>query len=636
MRQFQNHSSDALMAQVALGSEIKSSQASIAASWQRSSSFGLNPNDRPVEAVLSVNDFQETQQKSEYISQFVQPELELLYNQIAGTNFMVAYADPCGVIMDVLLDDEFRNSDAGRAVIPGSIWTEQFRGTNALGLCLHTGKSQTVAGPAHFFRKLGNVSCFAAPIYGQDNEIVGLIDATSDASSRQPHTLALVKLACKNVENRLFVDQFRNSSIISFHARHEYLSTTSTGLLAVDEYGFIDGANTNAKIMLNGLDLSGKRHFRDIFANSYASIAGRLNSNEIIRIHDAMGSAVFMVLRDPPTKKIVEINPKSSVMAPKSEEVSPHSTSALAPPTTTPQEFIYVAEDIGLKNQLTRVGRALKHNLPIFVEGARGSGKKATVRHLLRLHYPEHDVIELKCSSLTLANHKELISGDDNHQAYSDTTITNTAKNASLDGKAISLCLHNIEDLPLGVQRSLFELLDEWQEYNLSIRGSRLGGVFLSSKSPLQDLQNRQDMDQEFLESVLGGNISLPNLQQRSDFNRLSSELLREISPKHSFAAATLEQLRAQEWPGNIRQLKKTLRILVSNSETEVIRPDALASGFSVLQRQITPCTMCANSSMRAETCVLIQKTLMDSGGNISLVSRRLGISRTTIYKHIN
>ena len=636
MRQFRNHSNDALMTQVALGTEIKSSQASIAASWQRSSSFGLNPHGRPVEAVLSESDFQETRQKSEYISQFVQPELELLYNQIAGTNFMVAYADPCGVIMDVLLDEEFSNSDAGRAVIPGSIWTEQFRGTNALGLCLHTGQSQTVAGRAHFFRKLGDVSCFAAPIYGQDNEIVGLIDATSDASSRQPHTLALVKLACKNVENRLFVDQFRNSSIISFHARHEYLSTTSTGLLAVDEYGFIDGANTNAKIMLSGLDLSGKKHFRDIFANSYASIASRLNSNEIIRIHDAMGSAVFMVLKDPPTKKIVEINPKSSVTALKSEDCPPHPGHALEPRTKPLEEFIYVAEDIGLKSQLLRAGRALKHNLPIFVEGARGSGKKVTVRHLLRLHYPSQNLVELKCSSLTLENHKTLIFGDDNQQAYSSSTLANTAKNGFSNKRLVNLCLHNIEDLNFDVQHSLFELLDEWQECDLAKSESRLGAVFFSSKCPLQDLQNRQNMNQEFLESVLGANISLPNLDQRTDFKKLSSELLREISPKHSLATVTLEQLRAQEWPGNIRQLKKTLRILVSNAETEVIRPDLLESGFNVLQRQITPCAICANSSMRSETCTLIQKTLMDSGGNISLVSRRLGISRTTIYKHIN
>ena len=105
-------------------------------------------------------------------------------NQIAGTNFMVAYADTRGVVLDALLDDEFKKSDAGKAVIPGSIWTENYRGTNALGLALHSGSSQIVAGHDHFFRKLGNLSCFAVPIYGQDDQIVGVIDATSDAASR--------------------------------------------------------------------------------------------------------------------------------------------------------------------------------------------------------------------------------------------------------------------------------------------------------------------------------------------------------------------------------------------------------------------------------------------------------------------
>jgi transcriptional regulator of acetoin/glycerol metabolism len=35
------------------------------------------------------------------------------------------------------------------------------------------------------------------------------------------------------------------------------------------------------------------------------------------------------------------------------------------------------------------------------------------------------------------------------------------------------------------------------------------------------------------------------------------------------------------------------------------------------------------------ETCVLIKKTWVETGGNVSLVARRLGISRNTVYKHL-
>ncbi|MFL2685529.1 MAG: hypothetical protein ACJ0GC_08775 [Amylibacter sp.] len=95
---------------------------------------GLSPSGKPVDAVTSDIDLSIIQEKNQRIRQFVLPELQLLYNQIAGTNFMVAYADTSGIVLDAYLDEEFKRSDAGKAVIPGSIWTEDNRGTNALGL----------------------------------------------------------------------------------------------------------------------------------------------------------------------------------------------------------------------------------------------------------------------------------------------------------------------------------------------------------------------------------------------------------------------------------------------------------------------------------------------------------------------
>ena len=114
-------------------------ESSISSSWARCSSYGLKPADKPVDAVTSNVELYGIQQKNERIRKFVLPELQLLYNQIAGTNFMVAYADTSGIVLDAFLDEDFKKSAAGRAVIPGSIWTEDYRGTNALGLALHSG-----------------------------------------------------------------------------------------------------------------------------------------------------------------------------------------------------------------------------------------------------------------------------------------------------------------------------------------------------------------------------------------------------------------------------------------------------------------------------------------------------------------
>ena len=90
---------------------------------------------------------------------------------------------------------------------------------------------------------------------------MGVIDATSNAKARNEHTLALVKLASRNIENRYFTEQFCGSLILMFHARQEYLPTTSVAMISVDEYGFIEGANANAKSVLIGLDISRTQHF---------------------------------------------------------------------------------------------------------------------------------------------------------------------------------------------------------------------------------------------------------------------------------------------------------------------------------------------------------------------------------------
>ncbi len=64
------------------------------------------------------------------------------------------------------------------------------------------------------------------------------------------NTLALVKLASRNIENRLFAEQFCDSSILMFHARHEYLPTTSVAMIALMITASLKAQITNAKSML--------------------------------------------------------------------------------------------------------------------------------------------------------------------------------------------------------------------------------------------------------------------------------------------------------------------------------------------------------------------------------------------------
>jgi len=612
-----------------LPSDLSSEENAIQNSWDRCRDLGLSPSGKPVDAVTSDIGLSIIQEKNQRIRQFVLPELQLLYNQIAGTNFMVAYADTSGIVLDAYLDEEFKRSDAGKAVIPGSIWTEDNRGTNALGLALHSGKPQIVAGKDHFFRKLGNLSCFAAPIYGQNDEILGVIDATSDAASRQEHTLALVKLASKNVENRLFIEQFSDSLILVFHARHEYLSTTSAALLAVDEHGFIDGANINAKIMLNGLNLYNKQHFGDIFSVPFSAVINRLNSDQIIRIQDAMGSAVFMSMKDNTTKKIVNLSIGTNLL--KTEN---HDTQKLQK-SKKPIKPNYIMEDPILKRHILNAENALNHGLAVFIEGKRGTGKNSTVAELNRRFSKNKPHLEIDCSQLTLNNYENILFGSSGKIGYFENDVNShpAGKFTQAIGKIISF--KNIELLPTIVQNAITEVIEAHQEPDANNKFIPVNGFLFSSKEAMQDLQLNPDISDAFLESLIGAQIQLPILEDRTDFDKIVFEILRQISPDHTLSKTAMDSLKARSWPGNIRQLRKVLRVLIANTEGQVIRNAVIQTDQNLSGSEITPCECCSQSSARKESCLLVKKTWLETGKNVSLVARRLGLSRTTVYKHI-
>ena len=602
-------------------------ESTIRNSWARCRDVGLSPSGKPVDAVTSEIDLSIIQEKNQQIRQFVLPELQLLYNQIAGTNFMVAYADTSGIVLDAFLDEQFKRSDAGKAVIPGSIWTENNRGTNALGLALHSGKPQIVAGKDHFFRKLGNLSCFAAPIYGQNDEILGVIDATSDAASRQEHTLALVKLASKNVENRLFIEQFSDSLILIFHARHEYLSTTSAALLAVDEHGFIDGANINAKIMLNGLNLYNKQHFGDVFSVPFSAVINRLNSDQIIRIQDAMGSAVFMSMKANTTKKIVNLSSGTNLV----KQIEAQNLQKIKK-TIIPN---YIMEDPILKRHISNAENALSHGLVVFIEGKRGTGKHSTVVELNRRFLQNKTHIEIDCAQITSDNFENILFGSSGKVGYFENESQShpIGKLTQASGKIINF--KNIELLPGIVQSVLTEVIEAHQEHQTKNKFIPINGFLFSSKVSMQNLQLNPNLSDEFLECLIGAQIQLPILEDRADFDKIVFEILRQISPDHTLSKTAMDSLKARAWPGNIRQLKKILRVLVANTQGQVIRNAIIQTDQNLSGSEVQPCSSCLQSSARKENCILIRKTWLDTGQNVSLVARRLGLSRTTIYKHI-
>lgn len=593
---------------------------SISDSWKRCRDFGLAATGKPLDAVVSDENLRTIIERNESVRQFVLPELELLYNQIAGTNFMVAYADNAGVVLDSIQDEDFRAGEGGKAVIPGSVWLEDQRGTNALGLALHTKRPAVVAGPDHFFKKLDDLSCFAVPLFDHEENLLGVIDATSDARSRNEHTLALVKLAAKNIENRLLVENHADKLILMFHARHEYLPTTSVGLIAVDDFGFIEGVNANAKGMLTGLNTARRQHFSEVFDAKFSALLDELRQNDVLQIRDALGSTVFIKASPPASKRIVRLGDLSEVEVKK--------------PTDSIPKLEKPFEDEVLKKSIIKAIRSVKSGLPLIIEGDNGTGKSTLAQHVLETCFPQNPCIIIDCSHVKNDSAEELLFGIGGPISFFDPSRENASTGKLGLARGGFVIFDNAHLMPVEIQHRLVEAMSFEEERRLKDFKSVIKGwAFIG---PNGWLNNETDaLSDDFINCISGYTISSPTLSYRSDFKKVAHCMIHEISEEHMLSPAAVTILQNARWPGNLRQLRKVLRQAITNSESKVIRGD-IRDVLAIEDSDIgTGCPSCANSPVRTESCIMIQKTWQETNGNVSLVARRLGISRNTVYKHI-
>ncbi|MFM2069715.1 MAG: hypothetical protein RLZZ584_4624, partial [Pseudomonadota bacterium] len=160
----------------------------IVSSWARCSGLGLDLSRPPAIEVVSGAELGRRREAVDFVRRLALAELETLQQQIAGSNFLLAFADREGVILDLYADQRFTMSGQGDDILLGSRWTEASRGTNGLGTALATGRAVAVTGAEHYFLDLRHVSCTAAPVRDAHGQIVGVLDASSYFESRQRHT----------------------------------------------------------------------------------------------------------------------------------------------------------------------------------------------------------------------------------------------------------------------------------------------------------------------------------------------------------------------------------------------------------------------------------------------------------------
>ena len=582
-------------------------------SWLRSLSHGLDPLARSQRFILSEVELTATRQSHADLIRFARPELELLFDQIAGSNFMIALGSPEGVVLDTLYDAQFAETDVGAQVVPGSVWSEDLRGTNAMGTCIVTGRPVQVYGGEHFLRSHGDVSCISAPIFDGSGRLAGVLDASSMSVVRQQHTAALVQMAASSIENSLIRSRHDGRIVLQFHPRPEYLGTLSMGMLVLDEDLTVHAVNRKGEIFLTGFPQLLGESFDRIFEQSFTSVQRRLAEGETLRLRDRIGSAVSM--------RCVA-NRASFALA---RRLVPATTEKAPVPARNLFRDV-VIDDPALWHRLQAMPDAARRGTPIAITGETGTGKALIARLA-------HAATK-RAGPLVTLDGRMLAEGD-----FARVCLgTGAAQGVLQQAAGGTLFLDEVTDLPMAAQAALASVLDIG-EYRQPETGDmiRTDLRVVCATSAATALTTLLPALRYRLE---GFRLDLPALRARGDFAALALRIAHSIRSEARLSEAVLARLAAYDWPGNLHELRAIITqamLMRPEGELQVQDIDSLLPHLPVSppEQLRDCCAQCEGVPWKERQCRSIRETVARQNGNVSQAARMLGMSRTTIYKHL-
>jgi sigma-54 dependent transcriptional regulator, acetoin dehydrogenase operon transcriptional activator AcoR len=585
--------------------------AEIYESWLRCVALGLDSTRPPSIDLASPRTLRSEQEQHVLLRGLALAEMRTLHDQIAGSNFLIAFATPEGLLLDIVADKSFADTPEAKNIRPGTLWSETLCGTNGIGTAAFLKRPVIVHGSEHYFPSFGALTCAASPIFAPDGSLAGILDASSDCVSRQTHTAALVCMAATQVENGLFRERHHRDILIAFHNRGEYLHTLTAGLIAVDDSGRILAANQAARILLHGLPTTPGRSFTDIFRTGFSSFMDEGRLRERQRLQDEVGSSFIATIEHPNVSPMLRAVTRPRVAAP--------------PVTPTP----FISVDPVVARLVRQTEAAAQRKMPILIRGETGTGKEQLARHAHAASGRSGSFVAINCAALPETLIEAELFG------YGEGAFTGARKGGSSglvkEADSGTLFLDEIGDMPVTLQAVLLRFLDDWTVRPVGGAKRQVDVLLISAtNADLSESIAKGRFRSDLLFRLNTLEVTLPSLAERSDFQAIAGHLLATIDARRTLSPRLVEHLAKCAWPGNIRELRNVLSRLTLQTEDSIIDyPEAASIAGPQMEAK-------HNWTLQGRHRAQVLSTYAETGNNVSETARRLGVSRNTIYRALD
>ncbi|MDP1577843.1 MAG: sigma 54-interacting transcriptional regulator, partial [Cypionkella sp.] len=265
-----------------------------------------------------------------------------------------------------------------------------------------------------------------------------------------------------------------------------------------------------------------------------------------------------------------------------------------------------------LSQALDRARRLLSAGLPLAITGESGTGKTAFAKTVARCCFGEDsEIVFIDCASLQ-------------HQGDLGTLLQRR-----LSAQSLCLLVDRIDEMDAVRQTALLALLENDRQ-----TGANGIGVIVISTHDLDYLARENRMRPDLVHRLKGGAIGLAPLRCVPDLEATILDLFH--IEREALGKPTLEMdsdsrmvLMHYHWPGNLRELRNSLRHAVALADGNQIGLEHLPDN---IVEELASKDLTARSQSQASK---IEAALRYNGGNVSLTARYLGVSRATLYRKI-
>ena len=314
---------------------------------------------------------------------------------------------------------------------------------------------------------------------------------------------------------------------------------------------------------------------------------------------------------------------------------------------TLGHEHQLLGESAGIAQVRAMIAKVAPTEVAVLVTGENGTGKELVARQMhLQSRRASGPFVALNCAAIPADLVESELFGHE-RGAFTGAVAARVGAFEQADGG--TLFLDEVGDMPLPMQAKLLRALQEHTVQRVGGREQRTVDVRVVAATN-QDLA-KSIAEKTFREDLFyrlhGVRVHLPALRERDDdVVFLAGHFLAGACARHGLAPRRLQPdaaswLRAQLWPGNVRQLRNVV-------EAAAVLADGPDVGRADLQAAMTPGPSRDGDGgtewfrfekldeFRAATeKEFLRRKLLEFHGNIKRTAENIDLQRSNLYKKL-